>query len=902
MEKSGGGIWVPDGYTEQKQQEEVRRRQIIEDKKRSIRQNIADMRSESAAGQNIGSKLVNMEKRAEGVTRQQTQAEANEAKAEEKEHGRIYNYFTKWNRERDKQELSMLWSAAKAGGRGARWTGRQLKAGAMATGAVVGGGAGAVIGKVSEGGDAIIYIVLSIMLYFVDIFTHFNGIKITDFSFFTVDFVNSFLWNGVVLVLLIAYGVIYKPDMRNYMSFVVLVLTGSFIFFLGGFNYGGIFHAIFIIFLYIFLIRPTATDVASANYMTAILVLFDYIGYGLLGFYLSNSKIANPDAAALLANRFILPVWFYYTLVLTHDQKKSWFTSLIIFLVICINVFYFAQAFGVIQNRTDVLTKAEIDQGVGFWKTGLVGMKDFYNKLTTSIKGSVDRGLTYATGGYYEGVVEQNQKEPLGVFLEEINEQNMEYYEDDVISQWWTLKARTLDKEKKIEVALSCFSDFNTDTVQEGKIYPDEFQNSPKNLEVYNLEQRDIECRFKEFQLAVGSRQISLFADFNFDTMAYLKRYFIDLETMRTMNKEGIDILSYYKIVDQEPLSSCTAGPVKLTIGGPSPLTGLTTSYDNKLRIGFNLEKLWEGKISKINNLTVYLPRGIEFDEDLCGSEFLSLGVQKLGEEEVNAYKLTDDAKNLSKRKDQDIITLNCRIKVDSGSVDDVLGITPITIKYFRVTADYNFTLEKTKTISVQREPGFSVSISPEKPRSEENLFCTATDDKENLENVRYQFFRASDSTPLTQSVSATKIGDSMYRSSALQAARDNVVYCEMTANVQGVKDPIKAQSARVTVLDTPPKFTSGLQISPDFKKCSGIAYDEDGDGIKATYQFTINGKPGSPLEIPCNSLVNKQYECIAPVDFAYNPGDTIGCSMTPLSYGTTGQESTTSSTVPQNV
>ncbi|GAG29654.1 unnamed protein product, partial [marine sediment metagenome] len=248
----------------------------------------------------------------------------------------------------------------------------------------------------------------------------------------------------------------------------------------------------------------------------------------------------------------------------------------------------------------------------------------------STIRKSIDSGLTYATGGYYDSIVEENEKEPLGVYLEEINEPNIEYYEGEAISQWWTIRARTLDQEKKIKIALWCKADEGTDNVKDGTVYPDDFPSDlKKNLEIYNLEERDIECSFPEFELIQGTRRISLFADFNFQTMSYLKRYFMDLETMRTMNREDIDILSYYKIIDQDPVTKYTSGPVKLGIGGTSALTGITTAYDNRLRLGFSLEKEWEGKISKINELIAYLPEGIEFDEDLCHQEFEYDGLKK---------------------------------------------------------------------------------------------------------------------------------------------------------------------------------------------------------------------------------------------------------------------------------
>lgn len=812
-----------------------------------------------------------------------------------KEAGRLTKYFTTYNKERDKREARMLWNSAK-------WGAGKVKAGGAAVAGVAGAGAGYVAGKVTETGNAAIFIFLSMIMYFLDIRVRYNGIMIRDFSFFTLDFIMAFAYNGVVLVLLISYALIYRPNMRDYISTAFLILTGSFIYFLGGFSYqGGLFHIILILFLYIFLIRPSSPDKAAANYMTSILILFDYIGYGLLGYFFSATDQFS-QAATLLTNRLVLPVWFYYTLVLTHDQKKSWLTSLAIFLVVTINVFYFASAFGAIQDRTDILTEADIKSGMEFWRIGIVGVKDFYNNLVSSVKQSIDSGLTYATGGYYDSVVEQNEKEPLGVYLDGIPEPNIEHYEGEAISQWWTLKARTLDKEKKINILLWCKADEETDTERDGTIFPDDFpSDASKNLEIYNLEERDVECSFEEFELIQGSRAISLYADFNFQTMSYLKRYFMDLETMRAMNREEIDILSYYKIVDREPITKYTSGPVKIGIGGTSPLIGITTVYDNKLRLGFSLDREWEGKISKINELTVYLPQGIEFDTDLCNNEFKSDGLQKLGEESVNVYKLTGEAKNSTRRVNQERMSFNCKIKIDPGYVNDVLGITPITIKYFRVEVEYNFQLKKTTVVSVQREGGFNVRIDPVRPTSDRNLNCIGTHSSEDFEKVSYWFYKGDDPIAGAEGRAERK-SDRVYYS--LQLPHDDTVMgdrisCRMEVKLSGIDEIKKAKSAPVTILDTPPKFNT-LQM-PD-STCSGIAYDEDGHTISANYVFAKGDKILKQGQTSCSSISgnNKEYECKETLDSSkYSLGDSITCSMTPFSYGTNGDTKTTQWVVP---
>lgn len=364
----------------------------------------------------------------------------------------------------------------------------------------------------------------------------------------------------------------------------------------------------------------------------------------------------------------------------------------------------------------------------------------------------------------------------------------------------------------------------------------------------------------------------------------------MDLGTMRSMNIEGIDILSYYKITDTEPITRYTNGPIKIGIGETSPITGLSKEYDNELRIGFMLENEWEGKITKITDLIIYLPKGIKLDDDNCNGEFeKDESITKLGEEEVNVYRLKETAKNLDKMKDKEKISFNCKTKVSKDSISDVLGESPITTKYLRVTAEYDFKLEKTKTIQVKRPEGFTVRITPTEPAKDENLQCIGTHDKKRIETATYRFYKVKEDgeDEEIKNGQAVKADNERktYKGNLISSDADlkkgDKVYCKMTAKIQGIDKEETVTSGKITIQDSLPEFEKELTLTEENGnlKCWGKAKDADGDKIsEASYQF-FKGN-----ELVKDGFVENcaNNECIITIENSFKEGDKIKCVMAP--------------------
>jgi len=762
---------------------------------------------------------------------------------------------------------------------------------------LMGGVAAYGVSKAVQAGDALIWIMFSIMIYIHDYLFKFNGLYLPALEgyYMSTEFFKLVFSNATVLVLLISYYLVFRPTVREFISYAFLVWIFSLILVVGGFG-RGLIHLALVFILYLFLIRPANEDKARANYMTGMLLLFDFFGYGYLGNYLTihmaGSQVTS-EGVRLLASRFVLPIWFYYVLILTHHQKKNWFTSLVIFLVVMMNVFAFAGAVGTLGIYEKTFTDQEIQDGVGHWRNGAVRFVEFTKTFWNKTKTAYQSGLTYATGGLYEGQVEENVETQLGVYIDDLETTATSYFEDEAVSLWSILRAKTLDDEECLNVSLTCFSDYKKEKTVEGKVFPDDFLEEEKNFDICNLEDREIECGFGEAELEMGAREISVFSRFNFETWSYRKRYFMDQDKLRSMNREGIDILSHYQIKDRDPIYRYTNGPIRLGIGeiSEASVIGLRQDSKNRLRLLILLEDQWKGKIVNINDLTIILPEGIELDEDMCGQEFEFEKKDKLGEEDVNYYKMTDDAMRNKKNKDKSKLVFNCKMAVPAEVVGDLLGNAPITTKYFRLMANYDFRMEKKKTISVIRPEGFSVRLDPAKPNVETRVRCIGSHDKKKLELASYSFFRVDNGveTQIKESIRPALCKQQKtcrtdpYDLKGMGVVKGDKIKCRMESKIYGEDTMENSTSRIIEIQDALPKIKeNGIKADDVEKKitCNATGNDPDSESVdKITFDLFKDGGI-IKSEIGNCRIVGQDTQCT--YEFTSLEEGTYKCKATP--------------------
>lgn len=413
--------------------------------------------------------------------------------------------------------------------------------------------------------------------------------------------------------------------------------------------------------------------------------------------------------------------------------------------------------------------------------------KSVFARSYETIKLAIERQIEFATGGLYRSQVELNQYAPLGVFFERVRAAQPRFYDDEPVTLWATISARTLGDP--IVVNFDC-SRWNGNT--RVNLQSDDKLTPPYPFTVGTYEEKDVECTFSEKKLAAGLNTISLSATYNFDTSAYQKLYFMDKERLRAMRRENLDPLKEYGITDlsidatedQGPATIYTNGPVELAVRAGNKLIAVSNDKDiypvleillqNRNKITDKNGKPvgeWQGKIKKVNELVVVLPAGMkllttdcnpvsfkeidvnkycvdsctevcknsceEYNYDLdkkkqcidscpdpaksdtrkkCDSQCLGLFRGDTTKEKYHGYaldieKLNELDANSGYRDIDRFKTFQCRITADRSVLDNV----PITTKYIRLKARYDYLLEKSYDVTVEKSPVPTVPVSSQK-------------------------------------------------------------------------------------------------------------------------------------------------------------------------------------------
>jgi len=346
--------------------------------------------------------------------------------------------------------------------------------------------------------------------------------------------------------------------------------------------------------------------------------------------------------------------------------------------------------------------------------------REIPKKVFDFITGKEKEFIQQATGDYYTGQVEKNKEEPLGVYIENLQPADPIFYEGQKATIWGIIKARTIGNE--IGIATSCKAD---DKIK-GKI-------DPEIIEITALEEKDIKCDFDT--LSKGSHRIDVSAEFNFSTMSYLKTYFMDRNRLLSMRAENIDPFEQYKILDRDPTAVYTNGPIGIGMETTKPLP-IGIDKGVQFFLGLTIQNRWEGKITKIDRLIIYVPEGfvINVKSDLqkfpCDHLFEEAKFSPEDEdyqEGYKAYVLSDKdpvKKTIANLQPGQWQSFRCRIDVED--LERILGKSPFTISNFKATIYYNYTTKKSISVEV-KEGTFSLGTptfkTPLKKLNSEEIF-----------------------------------------------------------------------------------------------------------------------------------------------------------------------------------
>jgi len=584
-----------------------------------------------------------------------------------------------------------------------------------------------------------VFAILALALWILDV-TDFLGSVYSGFNFNPQDFWDNWLKKFtfgniafdaglVIITIFLVFKYIREKQRPNSADVIaVSIFTTTMIFLITNIGWmaypKAIIHFVFILLFGLLYVGRTS-GLNSGFLIVSGLLLFDF-------FFFSTMLKFMPFLKYLSLLGAIVIIW-------TFAESPSYTTGILfILLIMFILVLTIADglpANGIFFQESEV-QKASLSQLINKFQLGIAQ----YRK---QIEISFQRQIQYAI----TGKVEQNQYEPLGVYLERVQAAQKSFYTDEDVVVWGNVKARTL--ADPINIQLGCFVKSGSARKPATKIDPE------KKFSVHTLEEQDFACSFKSGSLEAGSNTVTTFAEFNFETLAFKKMYFMDRDRLRAMTREGQDPFAVFSIKDKNPIPVYTNGPAKIEMGASSSLIGVSDSYIAfpRISLGISNREGWEGRIGALKEVVLLLPKGAvitepekdcnlkfkKYDGETCQKQSCEQFVyqecidvckgyagskersscdaacsdkraqcqnecQFLFEEDgqqYNGFQLDIDSIKPKIKKQEDWENyqfFTCRI---NPIPSEILGNAPITTKSFRAKIRYNYTVEKPVGVTI---------------------------------------------------------------------------------------------------------------------------------------------------------------------------------------------------------
>jgi len=326
---------------------------------------------------------------------------------------------------------------------------------------------------------------------------------------------------------------------------------------------------------------------------------------------------------------------------------------------------------------------------VGFWS--------FVNKIRgidpgRSLAEFTEEQKRIATGDYYTSEVEESKERQLGVTMKSLETDiptDKGIQEGEIFAVFTEVDVETIDP---ITLTLSCMTkDGDRGTILQDTTY--QVERSASEL---------IDCEFE--QLPTGTHTIQVGAEFDFVTLAYVKSYFVDRNSLRALQSKDKDFFDTYNIDDSDPTSISSEGPVSIGLGIGKPPIALGDT-PRVLTLGITIHNKYGGHVKEMKSLSLIVPKGFEVEQrgkrltQRISCDDLSGVTQEACDETTqNVYSIDaglKEGETIRRSK-------SYRVYLRTTNPDEVLGAGPYAVHNFKVTADYVYQLQKERTIFIK--------------------------------------------------------------------------------------------------------------------------------------------------------------------------------------------------------
>jgi len=592
--------------------------------------------------------------------------------------------------------------------------------------------------------QGILILIFPILLWAFDAFvSSFQGLAFSLDSI-NLETITGFFKNSIFIIFAVIYFFIRRPTREEVPYFIAVTALLSYIALFIGYHPWVLVHFIFAVFVYGYFLKgfDRSEPITGAHWLFLFVVIWDMFDFPLFQFVNLNS--INSQVLAVITNNLLFPIWLFYFFVFIKD---SGFKSAALIFIMLFYIGYLGLQIPDIATRLSEISPEQKEAALA--APGKV-VQNYLNVWKKWLGGQIQYAIT--------GKVEKNQYEPLGVYLENVKSADAKYYENEDVVVWGTVRARTLDDP--VNVKLGCYARDGSKKIETKNVDPN------AAFPVFKLEEQDFACTFKnsDFKdiLKSGSTTITAFADFNFETLAFLKVYFMDRERLRAMTRENLDPFKEFGIKDKKPVTIYTNGPAAIGMETTSPLVGVGESYITFPTLSMSIQNNqgWQGRIKKFEEVILLLPKGVGLvsPETDCGERKFTpydSGQCKTSScvrvntecENVcdNGYKDDNDKSNCKalckEKKDscendcdflfeeegqkydgfalikEDLEKINTKLAKDdqvtgnfeffrcklSPKPEEVLQNTPITTKSIRAKIRYNYNVEKPVPVRIER-------------------------------------------------------------------------------------------------------------------------------------------------------------------------------------------------------